>query len=157
MLCGVQSSVRFDSLVGETYYVRVSGFEGPLDKLRSPVGMFGLTVQSLGGAVNDRCQDAIEIQPGNDGEVVISGSTAEASDDIGLFGCWFDYGSYDVLKGVWFVVRGSGGIYRAQVSQTPLFRWTFVGTTLTFFVVWVTAALSGIPVPTCHVRLQRRL
>ena len=120
MLCGVQSSVRFDSLVGETYYVRVSGFEGPLDKLRSPVGMFGLTVQSLGGAVNDQCQDAIEIQPGNDGEVVISGSTAEASDDIGLFGCWFDYGSHEepVLKGVWFVVRGSGGIYRAQVSQT---------------------------------------
>lgn len=80
--CGSSSKVQFDSILGESYHIRVDGWIGPsgIPRYLPPVGLFGLTVKELGGAANDYCETAQKVYPVEG--VVYHGSTSDATRSV---------------------------------------------------------------------------
>ena len=97
--CGLQSSLTFNSVNGEVYYIQVHGFG-------SASGDFILNIDCYTESGNDPCSGALPITCNQ----TIAGSTSSFNPDIIPGGCGFS-----VSGGVWYSFEGTGDMITASL------------------------------------------
>ncbi|MCW5900684.1 MAG: T9SS type A sorting domain-containing protein [Flavobacteriales bacterium] len=116
--CGLTSSVNFSVVAGQSYWVRIAGFNGG-------TGTGNLTMSCSGPVANDDCANATDlvVQPaGQCAAGLVEGSTIGATNDGGtLFSC---VGDFPGLTDVWYTFNSGSATFIEIglniITQTPI-------------------------------------
>lgn len=120
---GLQSAVSWNSKHGEIYHILVhgGGGGGGTEEDEEALGSFNLNVQAL-LVPNDKCNNAIEINPPGTSQleihVPLSAATVDPETIPSFTNCllWFDTTTDDATRGVWYSLIGTGLTYSIEVE-----------------------------------------